>query len=119
MSFVGEVAVDTGGPLREFFRLLAEKCRNSVYLSHADDPCGSFFSCNTSGYQVHTVMHILFWYKTLSRVVSGDYKTLGIYAGMSIIQGGPGFSFMHTSSPHTPIADQGVQDVVHKVLSQL
>ena len=45
---MGEGGVDTGGPRRDFFRILAEQCRSSA---HAEDH-GSFFACNTSGYQV-------------------------------------------------------------------
>lgn len=50
--FVGEGAVDTGGPQREFFRLLAEQVRESLYFQNGEDSAGSFFACNTSGYRV-------------------------------------------------------------------
>ena len=52
VSFVGEGAVDDGGPRREFFHLFAEECRNSQFFVHATDDTGSFFACNTSAYQV-------------------------------------------------------------------
>ena len=52
VEFVGEGAVGTGGPRREFFRLLAEEVRESVYFQHGEDSAGSFFACNTSGYRV-------------------------------------------------------------------
>ena len=52
VQFVGEGAVDTGGPRREFFRLLAEHARESVYFQHGEEAEGSFFACNTSGYRV-------------------------------------------------------------------
>ena len=53
---VGEGAVDTGGPRREFFRLLAEQVRESVYFQCGKDSAGSFFACNTSGYRVKTFL---------------------------------------------------------------
>ena len=49
---MGEGAVDTRGPRREFFRLLDEEVRESVYFQHGEDSAGSFFACNTSGYTV-------------------------------------------------------------------
>lgn len=51
--------MDTGGPRREFFRLLAANCRTSVYFRHGDDTSGSFFACNTSGYQVFERLYII------------------------------------------------------------
>ena len=53
VDFVGEGAVDTGGPRREFFRLLAEQVRESGYFQHGEDCTRSFFTCNTSGYRVN------------------------------------------------------------------
>ena len=49
MRFVGEGAVDQGGPRREFFRLLATKA-NQVYLKGR--PEWKFFDTNVSGVQV-------------------------------------------------------------------
>ncbi len=50
MVFVGEGAIDTGGPRREFLRLLAKQLSNGPYFQSGED--GSFFACNTTGYQV-------------------------------------------------------------------
>lgn len=50
VTFVGEGAVDTGGPRREFLRLLVTRVTSSPYFHSGSD--GSFFACNTTGYKV-------------------------------------------------------------------
>ena len=52
VNFVGEGSVDTGGPRREFFRLLAGETQKSTYFHSSSDSAGTFFSLNTSGFQV-------------------------------------------------------------------
>lgn len=47
---MGEGAIDTGGPKREFLWLLAEELSDSPYFQSGKG--GSFFACNTTGYQV-------------------------------------------------------------------
>ena len=42
VNFVGEGSIDTGGPRREFFRLLADRAQNSLYF-HSGNTGGSFF----------------------------------------------------------------------------
>ena len=64
MTFVGEGAVDTGGPRREFLRLLAMNLSNGPYLQSGED--GSFFACNTTGYQVC----VCYWCKSYNNVHS-------------------------------------------------
>ena len=46
VCFVGEGAIDAGGPRREFFRLLAHQASDSSYFH------GGFLVCNTAGYKV-------------------------------------------------------------------
>ena len=36
VNFVGEGSVDTGGPRREFFRLLAEEAKSAYFHSSSD-----------------------------------------------------------------------------------
>lgn len=36
MTFVGEWAIDHGGPRREFFRLLAIDAKNRLFRGHSD-----------------------------------------------------------------------------------
>lgn len=50
VTFVGESGVDTGGPKREFLRLLAIEASDSSY--YRAGPEGSFFSCNTTAFKV-------------------------------------------------------------------
>ena len=52
MNFVGEGAIDYGGPRREFFRLLAVKLDddNSQYFHGVEGK--NFFLCNVVGYRV-------------------------------------------------------------------
>ena len=59
----------------------------------------------------------------------GDYKILGMYAAMSIVQGGPGFPFLHRhaylylcTDAWSPlvvntecIPDKNIQEIVNKV----
>jgi len=62
-----------------------------------------------------------------------DYKTLGSFAAMSIVQGGPGFPFLHphvymylcsgkwspTLIPPQAIPDYAVRDFVEKVITRV
>ena len=50
VEFALEVGVDTGGPRREFFRLLALGLRDGDYFKSGSH--GSFFVCNMDGYRV-------------------------------------------------------------------
>ena len=56
VTFVGEGAVDTGGPRREFLRLLAAELTSSPHFQSGSE--GSFFACNTTGYKVGCYIHI-------------------------------------------------------------
>ena len=42
LGFICEEGIDTGGPRREFFRLM-EKCRKFVFILHAGDDTRIFF----------------------------------------------------------------------------
>lgn len=76
VQFVGEVGVDTGGPRREFFRLLVQH-GSTRYLRGM---CGKMtFTSNTIACQ------------------RGELKILGNYVAMSIAQGGSGFPVLHPS----------------------
>ena len=57
VEFALEGSVDTGGPRREFLRLLAKEIRDGDYFQAGS--AGSFFVCNTSGYRVsmHQIIH--------------------------------------------------------------
>lgn len=74
VTFIGEPAVDAGGPLREYFHLLlAEICRNNT-LFQGDEK---------ARIPVHNVL-------ALSKQT---YKHVGSMIGASLINGGPAPSF--------------------------
>ena len=50
VDFALEGGIDTGGPRREFLRLLAMEIRVGDYFEAGS--AGSFFVCNTHGYRV-------------------------------------------------------------------
>ena len=66
VTFTGEEAVDTGGPKREFFRLLMNSIKNSAILQ------GSWFSHD------------------LESLSSERYKLAGQLVAWSVLHGGPG-----------------------------
>ena len=87
--------MDTGGPRREFFRLLAMRVRDGRYFQAGS--LGSFFLCNTEGYRVRTCLAECLVVNILVFLLQANhYKILGSYAALSIIQGGPGFPFFHS-----------------------
>ena len=57
VEFALEGGVDTGGPRREFFQLLALGLRDGNYFTAGSQ--GSFFGCNTEGYRVRVVLGLL------------------------------------------------------------
>lgn len=74
VTFLGEPAVDAGGPLREFFRLLlGEICRNSSLF------CGP----PTARVPLHNV----------AALAKQTFKYIGCIIGASLINGGPAPSF--------------------------
>ena len=94
VEFALEASVDTGGPRREFLRLLAKEVRDGDYFQAGN--AGSFFVCNTSGYRVCKCIVInLVAMRLFVTFQANHYKILGCYAAISIIQGGPGFPFFH------------------------
>lgn len=48
VTFVGEGAIDSGGPRREFFRLLAVEGANRFFVGHRS----KFFASNVTAFQV-------------------------------------------------------------------
>ena len=101
ITFVGEGAVDLGGPRREFFRLLACEAAESPYF--CGGTLGKFFACNvpavrvsvkylnTSLYTVLINPHsfvclLVFWQRS-------EYQILGQFTAVCAIQGGSGFPF--------------------------
>ena len=57
MTFVGEGAVDHGGPKREFFRLFAKEA-SQTYLKGANENC-RFFDNNVTAVQVKITTFVL------------------------------------------------------------
>ena len=57
VDFVFECAVDTGGPRREFFRLLAMEISDGMYFQARRR--GSFYVCNTAAYEVRSKFVLL------------------------------------------------------------
>lgn len=54
VTFVGEGAIDSGGPRREFFRLLGIMCADSAYF-HGLENC-KFFASNVPAVKVHAIL---------------------------------------------------------------
>ena len=54
MNFIGEGALDYGGPRREFFRLFCHELRSSQYF-HGSSSC--FFASFIQGIQVYTCIY--------------------------------------------------------------
>ena len=70
MTFLGEPAVDDGGPLRELFRLLlGEICRNSSLF------CGP----DTARVPLHNI----------AALTKRTFKYIGCMIGASLLNGGP------------------------------
>ena len=84
MRFVGEGAVDSGGPRREFFRLFAEDSQGYFFFGSTST---KFFFADVSAVQVE--YFILYTIAFQAR----DYFHLGRYVAMSICQGGSGLPF--------------------------
>ena len=113
VTFVGAGAVDTGGPRREFLRLLVTRVTSSPYIHSGSD--GSFFAWNTTGYKVSTCGFLPgseFFFVNLGlcrygmdvciicKLVFSTYRAIiteywGMYAAISVAQGGPGFPLLH------------------------
>ena len=93
--FVGEGALDYGGPRREFFRLFCQGIQNSLYFQGYPK---SFFSSHVQALQVQPSYWVLIYIYLFSVYVqNGDYRTIGAYAAMSVTQGGPGFPILADS----------------------
>lgn len=72
VNFIGEPAVDGGGPRREFYRLLVEAaCTASGLLEGSEGRKIPMHHC--------------------AALRAKKFKLLGIMAGLSMIDGGPGF----------------------------
>ena len=56
VTFVGEGAVDYGGPRREFLRLLGTGAATSLFIGH---PANKFFHMNAQALQVSLFMHLI------------------------------------------------------------
>ena len=67
VTFVGEGAVDSGGPRREFFRLLASEASNTLFIGNVT---AKFFVMNAQALQVSTLTCILCNVNTLSLTVT-------------------------------------------------
>ena len=74
MVFFGEPAVDAGGPLREFFRLLVDDIykNNTLFCGH-----------DTARIPVHN----------MGELVKKTYEHIGVMLGASIVHGGPAPAF--------------------------
>ena len=78
VTFVGEPAVDAGGPLREYFHLLLrELAQNSSLFC---GPC-------TSRAPKHNI----------SELEKGTFYYIGVIIALSIIHGGPGPTFLSSA----------------------
>ena len=92
VRFIGEGAVDHGGPRREFFCLLAIGAKDFFLVG---PPAKKFFAANVSAIQVGRSK-----YFRLSEVTPNpltqmkDLYNLGRYIAMSVAQGGSGFPFL-------------------------
>lgn len=94
---MGEDAVDSGGPRREFFRLLVEE-GSTTYLQ--GKPTKLTFTSNTMACQVSNVLHTSYCF--VRKVwnfyfQNSEIKILGTYVAMSVAQGGIGFPVLHPS----------------------
>eukprot|EP00112_Aurelia_sp_Birch-Aquarium-sp1_P013568 Seg2881.8 transcript_id=Seg2881.8/GoldUCD/mRNA.D3Y31 product="G2/M phase-specific E3 ubiquitin-protein ligase" protein_id=Seg2881.8/GoldUCD/D3Y31 len=69
VDFVGEVAVDDGGPLREFFTIIFEAAPSHVLTG------------NRNNYTLRHDAH---------KLENGDYYMYGKFVALSLLQGGPG-----------------------------
>ena len=77
ITFLGEPAVDDGGPRREFFMLLMEAL-NSQEILLSGDPARRVLKHNTQAFD------------------RGVYHTIGKMIALSIIHGGPAPTFLLT-----------------------
>ena len=92
VTFVGEVAIDHGGPRREFFRLFGLECSETYFHGRR-----KYFDVNAAAVQV-----IIFVgyddenkYKMfLCQLQDGVFFRLGQLIAMSVVQGGCGFPFL-------------------------
>ena len=62
VTFVGEGAIDYGGPRREFFRLLAAKASKSMFIG-SDDMM--FFSMDTAALQVCKKLYTFYVFQSI------------------------------------------------------
>lgn len=95
VCFVGEEAIDTGGPSQEYWRLLVEEVRNKYCCGN--ERC--VFDRNTPALMVHILfhavaelMHMLICVPILQRF---EFRQVGTLIAMSTLQGGPGFPVLH------------------------
>ena len=59
MTFVGEEAVDSGGPRREFFRILGMEGARRLFVGNDTK---KFFASRVTAIQVHVMLLLLFRY---------------------------------------------------------
>ena len=88
MKVVGEEAIDTGGPRREFWNLLVSKGEQEYCIGERNQLT---FVQNTAALQVFVNKRALSLH-----FLSLELKHFGMYVAMSIVQGGRGFPVLHT-----------------------
>ena len=110
MTFVGEPAVDEGGPLREFFHLLTTDIakRNMLF-------------CGDESKRVCTLSHLI------TELEKRTYYVVGKALALSIMHGGPAPGFLarsvfdyiaygSTQARPDDVPDKAVRDSLMKVL---
>ena len=127
VSFVGEEAIDTGGPSREFWRLLVGDIENTYCCGEA---AKLVFDRNTPALQVAFHLCYLVCFDMYDIFLQrSEFKMLGSLIAMSIIQGGPGFPLLlpllygYISTGHYNLellTDSNVPDFqVHTLLAEV
>ena len=125
MTFVGESGVDLGGIKREFFRLFIKELGKSIFMQGAGN--NKFFSFNMPAIQVSTGESLKFII-TLLDTQRKDFMHIGWYAGISFVQGGPGFplladavyQYLHTGkTSNVEIDDEDLPLVIKELILQV
>lgn len=108
VHFIGESGVDVGGPRREFYRLLVTTaCTMAGMLEGSDGRKVPMHNC--------------------AAIKTGKFKLLGMMAGMSMVDGGPGlpvfpesvFHYIAKGIPRVGEVEDVPDPVVRKNLSQV
>ena len=128
MTFVGESGVDLGGIKREFFRLFMKELGNSIFMQGTGN--NKFFSFNMPAIQVSTGESLKYikYIITLLDTQRKDFMHIGWYAGISFVQGGPGFplladavyQYLHTGkTSNVEINDEDLPLVIKELILQV